>query len=134
MAYVSVPKDLTRVKTKFALNMTKRQLICFSGAAVLGIPLYLITRKHLGNDVSALLMVLIMLPLFAFALYEKDGMHLEQFIGNYFRVRFVYPKKRVYQTENFYRLIQTEIDQRKEVLINAKQKRHKKCRINKTKG
>ncbi len=134
MAYVSVPKDLTRVKTKFALNMTKRQLICFSGAAVLGIPLYLITRKHLGNDVSALLMVLIMLPLFAFALYEKDGMHLEQFIGNYFRVRFVYPKKRVYQTENFYRLIQTEIDQRKEVLINAKQKRHKKCRNNKTKG
>ncbi len=134
MAYVSVPKDLTRVKTKFALNMTKRQLICFSGAAVLGIPLYLITRKHLGNDVSALLMVLIMLPLFAFALYEKDGMHLEQFIGNYFRVRFVYPQKRVYQTENFYRLIQTEIDQRKEVLINAKQKRHKKCRINKTKG
>lgn len=134
MAYVSVPKDLTRVKTKFALNMTKRQLICFTGAAVIGIPLYLLTRKHLGNDVSALLMVLIMLPLFAFALYEKDGMHLEQFIGNYFRVRFVYPKKRVYQTENFYRLIQTEIDQRKEVLINAKQKRHKKCRINKTKG
>ncbi|HEK9452080.1 TPA: PrgI family protein, partial [Streptococcus equi subsp. equi] len=27
MAYVKIPKDLTKVKTKVALNMTKRQLI-----------------------------------------------------------------------------------------------------------
>lgn len=30
MAYVPVPKDLTKVKTKIAFNLTKRQLICFS--------------------------------------------------------------------------------------------------------
>ena len=29
MAYVPVPKDLTKVKTKVALNLTKRQLIFF---------------------------------------------------------------------------------------------------------
>ena len=28
MAYVSVPKDLTKVKNKVAFNLTKRQLIC----------------------------------------------------------------------------------------------------------
>jgi len=33
MAYVPVPKDLTKVKTKVALNLTKRQLIFFSLAA-----------------------------------------------------------------------------------------------------
>ena len=38
MAYVPVPKDLTKVKTKVALNLTKRQLIFFSLAAVVGIP------------------------------------------------------------------------------------------------
>ena len=27
MAYVNVPKDLTKVKTKLAFNLTKRQLI-----------------------------------------------------------------------------------------------------------
>ena len=37
MAYVPVPKDLTKVKTKVAFNLTKRQLICFGGGAVLGI-------------------------------------------------------------------------------------------------
>lgn len=29
MAYVPVPKDLNKIKTKLALNLTKRQLICF---------------------------------------------------------------------------------------------------------
>ena len=34
MAYVSVPKDLTKVKNKVAFNLTKRQLICIGiGAA-----------------------------------------------------------------------------------------------------
>ena len=29
MAYVPVPKDLTKVKTKVMFNLTKRQLVCF---------------------------------------------------------------------------------------------------------
>ena len=48
MAYVTVPKDLTKVKTKVALNLTKRQLIFFSLAAVVGVPLYLLAKKPLG--------------------------------------------------------------------------------------
>ena len=36
MAYVSVPKDLTKVKNKVAFNLTKRQLICIGiGAAIM---------------------------------------------------------------------------------------------------
>ena len=37
MAYVPVPKDLTKVKTKVMFNLTKRQLICFGGGALLGV-------------------------------------------------------------------------------------------------
>ena len=33
MAFVSVPKDLTKVKNKIIFNLTKRQLICFGIAA-----------------------------------------------------------------------------------------------------
>ena len=36
MAYVPIPKDLKRVKTKVAFNLTKRQLIGFSIAGLLG--------------------------------------------------------------------------------------------------
>ena len=28
-AYISVPRDLTKVKSKVAFNLTKRQLLCF---------------------------------------------------------------------------------------------------------
>ena len=39
MAYVPVPKDLTKIKTKVAFNLTKRQLICFGCGALIGVPL-----------------------------------------------------------------------------------------------
>lgn len=38
MPYVPVPKDLARVKTKLAFNLTKRQLICFSLGGLAGLP------------------------------------------------------------------------------------------------
>ena len=44
MPFVPVPKDLTRVKSKVAFNLTKRQLICFGGGALVGIPIYVLTR------------------------------------------------------------------------------------------
>ena len=30
MPYVNVPNDLSKIKTKIAFNLTKRQLICLS--------------------------------------------------------------------------------------------------------
>ena len=78
MAYVSVPKDLTKVKNKVAFNLTKRQLICIAAGAAAGIPFYFLTRGVLGNSNAATIMVLLMLPAFLFAMYEKDGMHLEE--------------------------------------------------------
>ena len=66
MAYVPVPKDLSKIKTKVALNLTKRQLICFSLAGICGIPIYFLTKTGLGTDVAATLMVIVMLPFFFF--------------------------------------------------------------------
>ena len=43
MAFVSVPKDLTKVKNKVVLKLTKRQLICLSAAAAFGLPFYLLS-------------------------------------------------------------------------------------------
>ena len=45
MPYVNVPNDLSKIKTKIAFNLTRRQLICFGGAAAVGIPVYLLTRR-----------------------------------------------------------------------------------------
>ena len=37
MAYVPVPKDLSKIKTKVAFNLTKRQIICFAAALAMGL-------------------------------------------------------------------------------------------------
>ena len=108
MAFVSVPKDLSRVKSKLAFNMTKRQLICFGIAAVLGIPAYIFTRKTIGNTGAALLMMGIMLPLFFLAMYEKDGQPAEKVIRNYIRTKIYWPGIRPYKTENFYAILEKE--------------------------
>ena len=102
MAYVSVPKDLTKVKNKVAFNLTKRQLICIGIGAAMGIPSYFLLRNVMGNSNAATVMVLLMLPAFLFAMYEKDGLPLEKVLKNIIVVRFIRPSVRKYQVENMY--------------------------------
>ena len=102
MAYVTIPKDLSKVKNKVAFNLTKRQLICIGIGAAVGIPFYFLTRGVLGNSNAATVMVLLMLPAFLFAMYEKDGMHLEDVLLHVIRVRWLRPPIRKYETENLY--------------------------------
>lgn len=108
IAFVNVPKDLSRVKTKVALNLTKRQLICFGAAAIVGIPAYIFTRGTIGNSAAALLMIGLMLPLFLLAMYEKDGQPAEMILRNYIRTRIFWPGKRPYKNENLYETIVKE--------------------------
>ena len=105
MAYVSVPKDLSTVKTKVVLNLTKRQLICFSAALAVGLPIFFLTKDSVGTSASSLLMIFSMLPLFMFAIYEKHGQPLEVILKHYIEVRFLNPKQRPYKTENFYAVL-----------------------------
>ena len=77
---VAVPKNLSGIKTKVAMNLTKRQLICFGGAAAVGIPFYLVTKGVLGTQASALIMVALMLPFFFLAMYEKEGLPAEKIL------------------------------------------------------
>ena len=115
MAYVQVPKDLTRVKTKVMFNLTKRQLICFGSAGALGIPVYFLTKGPLGTTIAAMLMIIIVLPLFMFGVYEKDGRPLEKILMSIYRQKIQRPGIRPYQTENMYSALQKQIYE-KEVL------------------
>ncbi len=103
MAYVSVPKDLTKVKTKVLFNLTKRQIICIGIAAAIGLPFYFLTRDALGTSNAATGMVMLMLPAFFFALFEKDGMPLERILFNIIRVKMLNPGVRPYETESVFR-------------------------------
>ena len=106
--YVNIPTDLSKIKTRVAFNLTKRQLICFGAAAVVGVPVYLATRNTIGNTAAMLVMIALMLPAFVVAMYERDGLPAEKVAMNFIRARFLWPGARPYKTENFYAVIARE--------------------------
>ena len=81
-AYISVPRDLTKVKSKIAFNLTKRQLLCFGSAALIGVPLF-----------------------FFLGMYEKNGQPMEKLLSHYLQARFLRPKIRPYKTNNYYAIL-----------------------------
>lgn len=129
MAYVPVPKDLSKVKTKVAFNLTKRQLICFSLGGVCGLPVYFLTKSILGTDVAAILMILIMLPFFFLAMYERDGFPAEKLLLHMLNQRFRRPAIRVYKTKSLYeRLIEMNKVQKEGAKLEKKAKEAREAR------
>ena len=92
MAYVTIPKDLSRVQSKVLFGLTKRQVICFGAAAVIGVPLFFLTKEALGTTTAALCMILVMLPFFLFAMYQRNGQPWRCSWGISFRISFFAPR------------------------------------------
>ncbi len=95
MAYVPIPKDLKKVKTKVAFNLTKRQLIGFTIAGLIGIPIYLFMRKVVPNDIAVIFLIASTLPIFFITLFEKDGLSFEKYFKYIYLHKFYQPQKRV---------------------------------------
>lgn len=101
MAYVPVPKDLTKV----AFNLTKRQIIYFTTALIAGLPIFFLLKGSTGTSLATFFMILVMLPFFLFAMYEKHGQPLEIIIKHIVQTKFIRKKERPYRTRNYYALL-----------------------------
>ena len=129
MAYVPVPKDLTKVKTKFLFGLTKRQVVCFGIGALCGVPVFFLVKGSLGTTFAAMVMIIIMLPFFLLAMYEKHGQPLEVILKQIIEWRFIRPRIRVYETDNFYDAISRDVRLKKEVkqIIHGQSKNKNKA-------
>lgn len=114
-AYISVPRDLSRVKSKILFNLTKRQLLCFGAAALIGVPSFFLLKKAGNVSMAAICMIVIMLPLFFLGMYERDGQPLEVIAKQFIQAKFVRPKVRPYQTDNYYAILMRQEQAEKEV-------------------
>lgn len=127
-SYIPVPRDLTKVKSKVAFNLTKRQLICFVIAAVIGVPTFFLLKKIGGSTFAAMGMMIVMMPLFFFAMYEKNGQPLEVFLHHFIQATFIRPKIRPYKTDNYYAALMRQEKAEKEVeriVSESEKKRHR---------
>lgn len=121
-SYISVPRDLTRVKSKVIFNLTKRQLICFSLAALVGVPVFFLIKR--GGNVSAatLGLMAVALPFFFFAMYERNGQPLEVILKQVIQSRFIRPKVRLYRTNNYYAALLKAAEEQEEKKSEGKTK------------
>ena len=101
---VDMVKDPTKVKSKFIGSFTKRQVVCYGLAALVGIPFYLVSKDAIGKETAALLMVAFMFPFIIASMYEKDGLPAERYFYRFFMWKFVRPVKRLYKKENRFEL------------------------------
>ena len=124
IAYVTIPKDLSQVKTKFLFNLTKRQVICFGCGILAGLPLFFILRGVMPASAAALIMIVVMMPFFLFAMYEQHGQPLEVVLKHIIESRFQRPRIRLYETDNFYAAIDRDVRMKKEVnlILHGKEK------------
>ena len=127
-SYIPVPRDLTKVKSKVAFNLTKRQLICFVIAAAIGVPTFFLLKKIGDSTFAAMGMMIVMMPLFFFAMYEKNGQPLEVFLHHFIQATFIRPKIRPYKTDNYYAVLMRQEKAEKEVeriVSESEKKRHR---------
>jgi hypothetical protein len=96
-------------------GLTKRQLVCFGAAALIGVPLFFLLRGTVNSSTATVCMIVVMLPLFLLAMYEKDGQPLEVIAGQIIQTVFLRPKERPYMTNNFYAAVERQNQVEKEV-------------------
>ena len=114
-AFISVPRDLSKVKTKVFMNLTKRQLLCFGAGALIGVPLFFVLKSTGNISFAAMGMIVVMMPMFFLAMYEKDGQPLEVVARHFYESRFKRPRIRPYKTNNYYAALMRQHQVEKEV-------------------
>ena len=125
-SYISVPRDLTKVRSKAFFNLTKRQLICFGTAVLLGVPSFFLMKSAVAVNIAVMGMMVIMMPFFFLAMYERNGQPLEVILDHMVQARFKRPRIRPYKTDNRYAAImkqaEAEMEVEKIVRLSEKEK------------
>jgi len=72
-------------------------------------------KTTVSSSTAALCMIIVMLPFFLLAMYERHGQPLEVVFWQIIQTVFIRPKERPYQTNNFYAAVERQIQLEKEV-------------------
>lgn len=105
-------------------NLTKRQLICFGMAALIGVPSFFLLKTVVTVNTAVMGMMVIMMPFFFMAMYERNGQTLEVILNHMIQALFIRPKIRPYRTDNYYAALvrQAEAEREVEKIVRFSQK------------
>lgn len=125
---VSVPKDLSKIKTKVAFNLTKRQIICFGAGILCAIPIFFMTKKTMGMETGLICCMAACVPFFILGMYEKNGVPAEKLIFYMIRHNYIRPQIRERSTDTKFDVKERMENTRKEIAILESKAANKKRR------
>ncbi|MES9667868.1 PrgI family protein [Bacillus nitratireducens] len=93
---VSIPKELKTIKSKLFLGLTKRQLIGFSIALAISLPVFFLL-KSFSLDVALYGLFFTACPAIFATIFTKDGMPAETWIKLYLEFKYLNPQNRYFK-------------------------------------
>lgn len=109
------PEGPDKNQKQDAVRLDEAAACVFRIGGACGSAAFLLSKGSMGTTSAALCMILVMLPFFLFALYEKNGQTLEVILGHLIQCKFIRPKRRIYQTNNAYSALVRQAKLEKEV-------------------
>ncbi|WP_336992441.1 PrgI family protein [Bacillus toyonensis] len=93
---VSIPKELKTIKSKLFLGLTKRQLIGFSIALAISLPVFFLL-KSFSVDIALYGLFFTACPAIFATIFTKDGMPAETWIKLYLEYKYLNPQMRYFR-------------------------------------
>lgn len=129
MISIRIPKEIKEYKEKLILGLNLRQLIAAAVGVGIAVPLYLFGRKFIPTEVLSWLVIAIVLPCGAIGFFKHNGMPFEKFAVAMIRQMFLFPTKRVYKTEDFFRTAQNIANREDKVIYSSNTNKAKKLEL-----
>ena len=100
MIELEIPREIKDYKTKYVLGLTFRQNVSMFLAIVIGVFIYTKGKVFFSEDVRRWIVIGTSIPIISIGFFRYNSMYIEEFIRVFIQTTFIYPRKRIYQTEN----------------------------------
>lgn len=104
-----IPKEITDYETKYLFKMTLRQNIAFGIMIIVNLLLQFYAKPFIHNEIVDWLMLLVASLAGAVALWKPNKQDFEKVAWFAIQTELIYPKKRVYRTENIFAKMREDI-------------------------
>ena len=96
MIEVKIPAEIQEYKSKLIAGLSTRQVISIAGALEVTVPLGVIGRQYIPEDVLPWLIILAVVPFAGFGFLKFKDMQFEDFMKAFLSMTFL-PQIRVYE-------------------------------------
>lgn len=102
MIEIKIPKEIRDYREIIFAGLNLRQIISLSVAFAVNVPMYIYTKKYIGDEAASWLVMFTGVPVFLIGFIKFDGMPFEKYFQIMLRFNFLVPRKRRYKVENIY--------------------------------